>query len=630
VQVKRHKPWVHDPNPAAATTTTSSKAKAETATETTRRRSTGYHNEADRLPFRSNEEEGESSDNSTGDNDGYDSCSSCSQSQSKSQSLEESNKGHFSNAITNLPIDSTRPRKSSENWAGSRNGDESELDSDSQRKRALYEAGMPISVLKGNNSSGNINDNYNNNNSSSVLCSGHPARIRSESDDFQRLRDTLESALSLGREYTTRDDSTKTRSSEDSGVAESGNSGSAIPISTTTLSSGSGDSNSVCTKDREFFLSKTWRSIRKTNPIFLLLVTGVSMLGVGLYTQSYAELSVTLEQVITNTHERRKHVAVRFDDIEQRIDNLQRQLREIDPDANLLMVGGAADDTNGSGSVSHDSTDDKARVTFRDQKAKKHDGKLRQPKESGLFDKMVAMKEKMRIKSSQISAFEKYIQETSLRDATRKYGKGTIRVQLNLVFLSDLVQLGVGENSNSDRNSDTNKNNSGKSDVLRHSKSGDGWDLSSSSSHVLVLEMAPLDVMPHSVFTFLEMVDAKLIDGCSFILNAMNIVKAAPLPYDGSRASQKVKAFTRLGLDTVSFREYSSNYPHEKFTVGFAADGSPDFYINTENNTELHAGEPCFAKIVSGFEAVERMEMEPVRSGMWYKKRIGIQKAVIV
>jgi cyclophilin family peptidyl-prolyl cis-trans isomerase len=145
--------------------------------------------------------------------------------------------------------------------------------------------------------------------------------------------------------------------------------------------------------------------------------------------------------------------------------------------------------------------------------------------------------------------------------------------------------------------------------------------------------MAPLDLMPHSVYTFLEMVDAKLFDGCSFILNAMNIIKAAPLPYEkGSSVSHKVKAFARLGLDTVSFREYSPDFPHEQYTVGFAADGSPSFYINTENNTDQfsNTGEPCFAKIVSGFDTVEKMENEPVRSGMWYKKRIGIQKAMIL
>ena len=603
-QNQNHGAWLYDPDPAASSSSTT------TATKMTRRRSTGY---CDQVPSRSDVEVGDSSD--TGNIDGYDSCSSYSQS-------EESTKKQFSDATTtNSPIDTTNPRKSRENWADSRNGNNSDtdLDSNSIRRRALHEAGLPISVLKGNSSSGNIQGNINNN--SNLLRSDHSARFRSESDDFQLRTDTLESTLSLSAEQIGRDDSTKSRSSEDSCGAEAGECGG--PITTPNTTESSGNSN------RMIMWSNLWRSIRKTNPIFLLLVTGVSMLGVGLYTQSYAELSITLEQVISNTHERQKQVAVRFDNIEQKINNIQRQLHEIDPEAKFLMVRGAADDADGSASVSvsHDSADDS------DEKltgANRNPGQLRQSRESVLFDEMVAVKEKMRIKSSQISAFEKFIQDTSFRDATRKYGKGVIRVQLDLVFLSDIVQPTVDQNSNTNRKSQQKRNNSGNGDALRQSKLEDGSDSPISSSHVLVLEMAPLDLMPHSVYTFLEMVDAKLIEGCSFVLNAMNVVKAAPLPYDGSRASQKVKAFTRLGLDTVSFREYSRDYPHEKYTVGFSADGSPDFYINTENNTEQHAGEPCFAKIVSGFETVERMELEPVRSGMWYKKRIGIQKAVII
>lgn len=218
-----------------------------------------------------------------------------------------------------------------------------------------------------------------------------------------------------------------------------------------------------------------------------------------------------------------------------------------------------------------------------------------------MLDEMVEVKEKLRIEASQKNALEKYIQAISLRDATLKYGTGVIRVQLDLDFPED-----------------------------RNRNDWDGALSSMSSSPVLVLEMAPLELMPHSVFTFLEMVNARLFDGCSFILNAMNVVKAAPLPYDGSSTSQKVKAFTKLGLDSVSFREYSAEYPHEQFTVGFAADGSPSFYINTDDNTEQHVGEPCFARIVSGFGTVERLEEAPTRNGMWYRKRIGIKRVRIL
>lgn len=145
-----------------------------------------------------------------------------------------------------------------------------------------------------------------------------------------------------------------------------------------------------------------------------------------------------------------------------------------------------------------------------------------------------------------------------------------------------------------------------------------------------VIELAPLELMPHSVHFFLEMVSKGLLDGCSFILNALHVLKAAPLPYDGSSAANKARAFTRMGLESVSFKEYASSYPHEQYTVGFAADGSPSFYINTEDNSEIHLGDPCFGKIVEGYDTVKRLEASPTRNGIWFEQRIGIKKATVL
>ena len=133
--------------------------------------------------------------------------------------------------------------------------------------------------------------------------------------------------------------------------------------------------------------------------------------------------------------------------------------------------------------------------------------------------------------------------------------------------------------------------------------------------------------MPHSVHTFLEMVSGGLLDGCSFILNAMHVLKAAPLPFDGSSAADKARAFSDKGLESVAFKEYNEEYPHKKYTVGFAADGSPSFYINTENNSEIHAGDPCFGRVMSGFDTIKRLEATPTRNGIWFERRIGIKSA---
>jgi cyclophilin family peptidyl-prolyl cis-trans isomerase len=292
-------------------------------------------------------------------------------------------------------------------------------------------------------------------------------------------------------------------------------------------------------------------------------------LGVFLYTKSYAALHNALEQV-TLLKKQRNEVREHFLNVEEDIQRLHKELLDLDLVAALLSGG---DD---------EGTNDENTSKSKEQR-------------ENVVDEMVALQEKLREGNSQIGSLQKHLQEMSKRDAAKKYGSGVIRVKLELEFPGEEnLKGGVG------------------------------------GPTVLVFEMAPLDLMPHSVYMFLEMVHAGLFDGCSFILNAMHVVKAAPLPYDGSSASQKVKAFTKLGLETVAFREYSSEFPHEQFTVGFAADGSPSFYINTQDNTELHVGEPCFAKVVSGFDTVARLEAAPTRNGIFYRRRIGIKRAIIL
>jgi cyclophilin family peptidyl-prolyl cis-trans isomerase len=145
-----------------------------------------------------------------------------------------------------------------------------------------------------------------------------------------------------------------------------------------------------------------------------------------------------------------------------------------------------------------------------------------------------------------------------------------------------------------------------------------------------VIELAPSELMPHSVETFLDMVSNKLVDGCSFIMNALNLIKAAPLPYDGSSAKDKAQSFADFGLDKLAFKEYSESFPHEKYTMGFTADGSPSFFINVDDNTHSHEGDPCFAKVIQGFDAVKRLESSPTRNGIWFTQRVGIKSARII
>mmetsp|Transcript_15658 Transcript_15658/g.24520 ORF Transcript_15658/g.24520 Transcript_15658/m.24520 type:complete len:398 (+) Transcript_15658:155-1348(+) len=206
-----------------------------------------------------------------------------------------------------------------------------------------------------------------------------------------------------------------------------------------------------------------------------------------------------------------------------------------------------------------------------------------------LVKEMTAIQRKLKYSANRAEKLKEQVQEISKRDSILKYGDGVKHVEVELIFPGHL----------------------------------DG-------PSTFVVEMAPLDLMPHSVFTFLEMASSGLLNGCSFILNALHVIKAAPLPYDGSPPNDKAQDFLDRGLESVAFREYSAEYPHRRYTVGFAADGSPSFYINTEDNTEIHVGDPCFAKIVSGFDTIKRLESSPTRNGIWFEHRIGIKRATVL
>ena len=215
-----------------------------------------------------------------------------------------------------------------------------------------------------------------------------------------------------------------------------------------------------------------------------------------------------------------------------------------------------------------------------------------------LIEEMNEQKEKLKLAKSQHKKLTAQVSEISKQDAVEKYGVGTIRVKMDLLFPPEILD--------------------------------DGTLQADEGPRTIIMEMASLELMPHSVHTFLEMVSQGLLDGCSFIIHALHIIKAAPLPYDGSSAQIKARQFKDAGLESVAFREYSQDFPHKKYTVGFAADGSPSFFINSDDNSEIHIGDPCFATIVSGFDVVQRLDNMPTRNEIWFEKRIGIEKALIL
>ena len=151
-----------------------------------------------------------------------------------------------------------------------------------------------------------------------------------------------------------------------------------------------------------------------------------------------------------------------------------------------------------------------------------------------------------------------------------------------------------------------------------------------------IVEMAPLDLMPHSVHLFLQQVVHGLWNNAWFYLNGPHVIQGGPAAEedeedlwhmehieDDARAVALAK-WRELNLDNLAFPEYSEKYPHLKWTLGFTGrPGGPDFYINKLDNRATHGpggqhqhdldeyGDPCFAKVVDGFDVLEMMYHEP-------------------
>ncbi|KAL7518005.1 hypothetical protein ACHAWX_002871 [Stephanocyclus meneghinianus] len=121
----------------------------------------------------------------------------------------------------------------------------------------------------------------------------------------------------------------------------------------------------------------------------------------------------------------------------------------------------------------------------------------------------------------------------------------------------------------------------------------------------LVLELGPLDIMPHTIKTFLEMIEHHIIlVGPSDAHDAEN----------NQRLTERMLQQGYHPNGALIFKEYSDEYPHVQGTVGFTGGRSgPIFYVNLMNNAENHGAlrDPCFAKFIRGFDLLERIAQMP-------------------
>ncbi len=136
----------------------------------------------------------------------------------------------------------------------------------------------------------------------------------------------------------------------------------------------------------------------------------------------------------------------------------------------------------------------------------------------------------------------------------------------------------------------------------------------------ILLKLAPLDMMPHTIDMFLKLIEEKLYVGGTFILARDHILAAGPFDLvDGEKNQRMEEEMVQEGYfpnGALLFQQYTDDYPHRKYSVGFNK-GGPLFYINIEDNTDVHGptgddvGDPVFAAVIEGFDVIESILASP-------------------
>lgn len=165
------------------------------------------------------------------------------------------------------------------------------------------------------------------------------------------------------------------------------------------------------------------------------------------------------------------------------------------------------------------------------------------------------------------------------------------------------------------------------------------------SKGTIVIETAPFDVLPVTVWYFLEKVEKGFWNGASFHRNLPHVIQLGMV----NKAGQAI-AYEKGPSNSLAFQEYDPSFPATLFTLGFQGRPSgPEFYINTKDNKEAHGpggqrpsfelpgegifADVTFAKIIEGEDIVREIKASPTASfenGYQLEERVEVSKLQIL
>lgn len=149
-------------------------------------------------------------------------------------------------------------------------------------------------------------------------------------------------------------------------------------------------------------------------------------------------------------------------------------------------------------------------------------------------------------------------------------------------------------------------------------------------TNYFTVELAPTELLPASMYIFLTQVNENFWNDASFYINAPHMLVARPVSAD--EHTNRLAAMEKLGVAHVPIVEYSEEFPHAPYTLGFADDKrpGPEFYINRLDNDSLHQGQPCFAKVIIGTATIDLLGERESPDETYFIKPVTIRSTRIL
>lgn len=160
------------------------------------------------------------------------------------------------------------------------------------------------------------------------------------------------------------------------------------------------------------------------------------------------------------------------------------------------------------------------------------------------------------------------------------------------------------------------------------------------------VELAPNDMMPYTVLTFLDMVSSGIYEGCSFFYSADHVLMVGDKNNDPAKEQIIQNKIKEMSFGpSLLYQEHNPNYPHVKMTLGFSSRQlGPSFYISKNDNTKIHGrrneigefefppqeGEPCFGKVIKGVETVLEIDSFTPSKNRPMKSLVEIERITVL